>query len=236
MAKVDGVAPPELVRAVTKAAASSGTGFKVLLASSLAESRYDSSAKNPRSSATGAFQFTERTWLDLIRRHGAQVGLGDVATLVRDNRGTPVVANSADRHHILSLRQNPTIAAQMAARYSDENRAALTRSLGRPVTDNEVRMAYLLGASGAGKLLSAAKNDPGRPADAVLPNAVKSNPTLFKNPDGRVRSAAEAVAALDQRFTQELARVRVADASGGASQASLLVGLLEDGTDPSSVA
>jgi muramidase (phage lysozyme) len=60
--------PVGVERAARAAASGTKTDFKALLASALSESRHDPQARNKRSSATGAFQFTKRTWLDLVRR------------------------------------------------------------------------------------------------------------------------------------------------------------------------
>ena len=66
--------PADEVRLAKEASAGTGTDFRALLASSLQESHYQSTARNARSSAAGAYQFTERTWLDLMRRHGPELG------------------------------------------------------------------------------------------------------------------------------------------------------------------
>jgi hypothetical protein len=194
------VAPAGLVQQAKAAAAGTKTDFKTLLASSLAESRHNPHAKNPRSSAAGAYQFTERTWLDLLRRHGTALGHADDAAKIKVENGTPVVDNPADRKALLALRSDSKLAGALAARYSDENRATLSRSLHRKISESEVRMAYLLGASGASHVLKAAKANPSQPVDKLIPAAVRSNPTLFRNADGSVKTARDAVASLERRF------------------------------------
>lgn len=200
--------PPEAIRAAKAGAAGTATDFRSLLASSLSESRYNPHARNRRSSAAGAFQFTDRTWLDLVRRHGAALGRADLAAQITLRHGAPVVADPAAREAILALRSDTGLAAKLAARYSDENRQALHRSLGRPPSENEVRMAYLLGAHGAARLIKAAATAPDTPADALLPNAVRSNPGLFRHPHGAVKTAGEAVASLDAHFDKAMRAVR----------------------------
>lgn len=203
-----GALSAEAVNAAKSAASGTRTDFRTLLASAHAESRHDPAARNPRSSATGAYQFTERTWLDLVRRHGASLGLGDLAAQIGTDRGAPVVGNPDLRGRILSLRSDTRLAASLAARYSDENRVQLGRFLGRKVSDPEVRMAYLLGAHGAAKVIKAAQHEPDLGVDKLLPAAVKNNRSLFVKPSGEVRSAAEAVASLTQRFEAEARQFR----------------------------
>ncbi len=200
--------PIETIRAAREASAGTKTDFKSLLASSLSESRHDPLAHNRRSSATGAFQFTERTWLDLMRRYGASLGQGDAAAKITVTNGKPGVADSADRAAILALRGDAKFAGALAARYSDENRSALAKNLGRKVSENEVRIAYLLGATGAGRLLRAAHDHPGIAVDKIVPAAVRSNPSLFRQPGGAVKSAGEAVASLERHFNGEMNQVK----------------------------
>jgi hypothetical protein len=196
----------DLVRSAKAASSGTSTDFRSLLASSLSESRHDPLARNKRSSATGAYQFTERTWLDLVRRHGAELGIGDVAAKITVKGGAPTVADASDRATILALRGNSDLAGGLAARYFDENRTALGKSLGRKPSENEVRMAYLLGASGASHLLKAAKDHPGIAVDKVVPGAVHANPTRFRHPGGADKTASESVASLDRHFTVALQR------------------------------
>jgi hypothetical protein len=202
--------PVGVERAAREAAAGTKTDFKMLLASSMAESRHDPQARNKRSSASGAFQFTERTWLDLVRRYGGALGQGDAAAKIAVVNGKPTVSDPADRTAILGLRSDSTFAGSLAARYSDENRTALSKNLGRKVNENEVRMAYLLGATGAGRLLRAAKDHPGLGVDKIVPAAVRSNPTLFRQPNGTAKTAGEAVASLQRHFDGEMTRVKSA--------------------------
>jgi hypothetical protein len=213
-------AQTELVRSAKAATSGTSTDFRSLLASSLSESNHNSQARNKRSSATGAYQFTERTWLDLVRRHGAELGVGDAASKITVKNGAPTVADPTDRASILALRGNSDLAGSLAARYFDENRAALGKSLSRKPSENEVRMAYLLGASGASHLLKAAQSQPSVAADKIVPGAVRANPSLFHNHNGTVKTAGEAVASLNQHFTTALHR---ASNSAGAPQLSMLL-------------
>jgi hypothetical protein len=202
--------PEDAVRIAKASATGTKTDFKSLLASSLSESHHDPAARNKRSTAAGAYQFTERTWLSLLHRHGAQLGQAAAAAKITVEAGKPSVADPADRAALLALRSNTELAGSLAARYSDENRASLTRILGRKPSDNDVRIAYLLGASGAGRLLKAASAQPETPADKLVPAAVHSNPGLFLNAGGGVKTASEAVASLERHFNAALSRVNAA--------------------------
>lgn len=196
--------PSEVVRAAKASAEGTNTDFKSLLASSLSESHHNPLAHNKRSTATGAYQMTERTWLDLMRRHGAELGQADAASKITVVDGTPTVADPTERAEILGLRANSSLAGSLAARYSDENRTHLGKLLGHSPTENQVRMAYLLGAAGASRLIKAAQNEPDTTVDKLVPAAVHSNPGLFMQPGGGVKTASEAVAALERHFDSAL--------------------------------
>jgi hypothetical protein len=192
--------------AIRLAAGPSGHSFQTLLAQASQESGLDVKARNPRSTATGPFQFIERTWLDMVRRHGAAYGLGDLAQAVTVKDGRPVVKDPETRKAILALREDPHLSAGMAARYLAEGRDALSRRLGRPVSETESRIAYVMGATGAARLIHAAERTPDRSAADLLPAAAKANRPLFYE-GRRELTAREAVARLKTRMEETATRL-----------------------------
>jgi len=213
------ILPADAVRTAKAAAAGTKTDFKSLLASSLSESRHDPNAHNKRSSAAGAYQFTERTWLALLHKYGGSLGQADAAGKIDIVAGKPTVADPADRTALLALRSDTQLAGSLAARYSDENRSYLAKALGRKPSENEVRIAYLLGANGATRLLKAASTAPDTAVDKLIPAAVRSNPGLFRDAGGGVKTAQQAVASLERHFDAALNRVKSAVGSTKLSEA-----------------
>lgn len=209
MAKVEPTAPavpPVYVEAARSASALAGTDFSSVLSQVSQESTFNASAKNRASSAVGPAQFLEATWLDMMRRHGAAYGLGDLAAQIQVKGGKSFVANAKVRHQILELRKDPHLSAGMAARYLDEVSATLAHSLGRPVSAVEGRMAYLFGPYGAAKLLKAAAAHPSARASDVLPNAARANPRLFKDASGAALPTGTMVARLQHQIGVDLER------------------------------
>ncbi len=179
----------------------SGHSFTAILAQATQESGLDSAAKNRHSSAAGPFQFLESTWLDLFRRHGAAYGQGELASHIQVRNGVSSVKDPAIRRQILELRHDVDLSAGMAARYLSEGREALENRLGRPASESESRMAYVLGSGGAAKLIRAAESSPGAVAADLLPSAAKANHNLFHDRStGRALSAAETVSRLTRRM------------------------------------
>ncbi len=179
----------------------SGHSFTAILAQATQESGLNSAAKNSTSSAAGPFQFLERTWLDLFRRHGSAYGQGELASQIQVRNGVATVADPETRKKILDLRHDVDLSAGMAARYLSEGRAQLEKKLGRPASESESRIAYVMGVGGATKLIKNAESNPTTVAAELLPAAAQANYNLFHDRStGRALTASETVARLTRRM------------------------------------
>jgi len=105
----------------------------------VAESNGDPNARNKRSSATGAAQFLDETWLEAVRRHR------------RD-----LIQGRSDKE-VLDLRRDPELARQITARLVEEY-AAILNKRGLPITPGSLYLAHFAGPAGAVALLSGAEN------------------------------------------------------------------------------
>lgn len=176
-------ASAQVVAAVRQASANTGVDFSYLMEKAAVESGFDPNAKAGTSSATGLYQFTEGTWLDMVAQHGARHGLGSAASQIAYNgNGTPVVVNAADRQKILDLRKDPVLAAGMAAELARDNRAQLQSSVGGQIGGTELYLAHFLGAGGAAKFIDAYRQNPRQAASSILPEAAAANPAVFNDP------------------------------------------------------
>ena len=84
---------PEVIKAIQSAALTSAIDPHLLSALAWRESRFKTSARNQRSSATGLLQFTTGTWLQAVRDFGAQAGLAHYAIAVHRNRTGSLVVS-----------------------------------------------------------------------------------------------------------------------------------------------
>ena len=131
-----------------------------------AESNGRDFAANPRSTALGPFQFIKATFLDVARRHFAEVA-------------------SLSDEEVLALRTDRAYARRAAAIYSMENLAYLTGRGLKPAL-GDLRLAYLVGPTAAARLMQA---HPQTPASDIL-----GAPVVRANPFMAGMSASELIA------------------------------------------
>jgi len=175
------VAPDAVRAAIRRGADATGVNFSLLVETARRESALNPHARAGTSSATGLFQFIDSTWLDIVRRHGANHGLGAEAAAL--SRG----ADAATRREILALRNDPELSARMAGELARENAQALHARLGRAPSAGELYAAHVMGPGGAIRLIEAAQQ--GAPsAAAVFPREAAANRGLFYA-NGEARSA-----------------------------------------------
>jgi Transglycosylase SLT domain len=194
----------DAVRAIQRAVSTSKTPFSTLVSIAEAESHFDVNAKNKASSATGPFQITEKTWLELVKRYGSEAGRPDLAAKVcKDANGQLSVA-SADRATVLDARHDLDLSSKLAAKLCDECRTGLTKNLGRDPTEEEVRLAYFLGVKGATRLMATAETNPSKTVKGLMPQAFWNHRSMLST-HGKPLTAGQALDTLQARYTREIA-------------------------------
>jgi hypothetical protein len=185
--------------AIRTASRTTGATFDYLLRTAIRESSLDPTASAKTSSARGLFQFIESTWLSMMKEEGPKFGLGGYAASIEAGpSGQYFVRDPIARAHILKLREDPEVSSVMAGALAKRNSDDLSRTLGRKPTGGELYLAHFLGASGAKRLISLQRNNPGASAAAAFPEAARANKSIFYGSNGKARSAADVLAALTQ--------------------------------------
>ncbi len=184
---------PAIVQGIRQASRATHVDFGYLMAQAAQESSFQADAKARSSSATGLYQFIDSTWLDMVRRHGAQYGIGDLAAQVTlDGSGRPTVADAATRSKILDLRKDPRLSASLAAELAKSNKEEVEKSLGRPASSTDLYLAHFLGAGGASELLRTIQQNGTVKAADILPEAAAANRAVFYDAkSGEARSVAD---------------------------------------------
>jgi len=129
----------------------------------LVESGGDPTITNPASSAVGAGQFTEGTWLAMVQKY------------------RPDLMKGRSRADILAMRTDPNLSLEMTQRYSDEN-ASYLGARGYGATAGNLYLAHFLGPQGAVAMLG---SDPNATGESIAPAAAKSNPSVFYRTDAK---------------------------------------------------
>jgi len=180
-----------VVQALQKAAAATGSDFHYLLGTAMRESSLKPNATSSSSSATGLFQFIDQTWLGLVKEHGAQHGLGNLADAITKQANGRYHADANAKQTILALRKDPEVCALMAGEYAKSTQGSLRASLGRDVCGGELYAAHFLGPDAAAKLIKLAGNDPSTSAAAQFPQAAAASKSVFFHADGSAKSVRE---------------------------------------------
>ena len=202
--------------AIQAAAARTGVDFNYLLGQAEVESGLRANARARTSSASGLYQFIDQSWLAIVKKHGAENGLGWAADAITTGaNGHLTVDDPATRQAILQLRNDPAIASTMAAEYASDNKDALEASLGRAATGTDLYMAHFLGLGGARSFLRTMAANPNVSGAALFPAAARANRGVFFDSAGQPRS----VAAIYQHFAEKLGSAAAVGSSGTASDA-----------------
>jgi len=164
----------QVVSMIRQVATTHNVDFKYLLNQANVESGLDPRAKAGASSATGLFQFTSATWLEMVKRHGDKVGLAAEAQSLRSNS-----ASASERLQILDLRNEPQAATALAAHLAADNAQALAAAGHKAIGPTELYLAHFLGSGGANTFLNGLRDTPNDPAARSLPAAASTNAGVF---------------------------------------------------------
>jgi hypothetical protein len=188
--------PQSLAYVLNNAGDKSGVDFNYLLDTAQRESALNPSAKAPSSSAVGLFQFLDSSWLQVMKQEGPRLGYQKYAdAITRDRDGDYVIRDKKVRAEVLKLREDPQVAADMAAAFTRSNGAYLQQKFGRMPSPGELYIAHFLGPQGAEKLFNAGLQDPDQVAARLFPRQAKANPRIFYA-DGHARTIREVYKAL----------------------------------------
>jgi hypothetical protein len=196
--------------AVRDASRRTGADFRFMMANAAQESGFQADAEAPTSSATGLYQFIETTWLQMVRDHGAEHGLGGLSRQIADGAdGKPTVADPAMRRSILDLRRDPRLNAVMAGEFANANQQHLERTVGGEIGSTELYLAHFLGAKGAATFLNAQRATPDRPAAELFPAAARANRSVFFDREtGAPRSLDAVFKHFDRRLDDTMTATR----------------------------
>jgi len=180
-------APKHVLAAIENASQKTGVDFSYMVQQAAAESSFQTKAKAKTSSATGLYQFINRTWLNMIDKYGEKHGI--------DTTGM-------SRKEILDLRYDPEISSQMAAELANENKQFLDIHWGGEVGSTELYFAHFMGAGKAAAFLKAKDENGLQTAAYLFPKEAAANYNVFyDSKNGRARTMDEVYNFFDKKFT-----------------------------------
>lgn len=170
------------------------------------ESGFDPVAKNPKSSATGVFQITTPTLRGLIMRQGKTMGYGDYVKYVGFADSKTYWRDQGVGDRLEDMRNVPKHSARWAARLHVDNANRITNQIGRSLEPAEYYVAHFMGASMAPIFLRNIVRKPSATLDRdTWGSQIDSNPTIFKNDDGSVRTYAQVMNWFEEK--KEVSRI-----------------------------
>lgn len=148
------------------------------------ESSFDLNNRPPKGSALGLMQFLDQTWLEAVKKYGAEFGLGDEAELIRirleGKREHHFVDDKADEQRILEFRRDPYLSAALAAKNLLAAKERIEARLEKAMDERDLYLPHFLGTNGAAQLLSNADETPNATASKIFPKAARFNTAMFR--------------------------------------------------------
>lgn len=188
--------PQSLAYVLNSAGNKNGVDFNYLLQTAMRESSLDPQAKARSSSAVGLFQFLEGTWLQVMKQEGPRLGYQNYSDAITETAdGDFVIRDPKLKAEVLKLREDPQIAADLAAAFTKSNGDFLNQRFGRMPSPGELYIAHFLGAKGAEKMFTAGLQNPDQIAAKLFPKQASANPAIFYS-DGQPRTIRQVYKAL----------------------------------------
>ena len=216
--------PPGLALIIDRAGTKSDVDFDYLVQTAVRESSLDPTAKARTSSAVGLFQFLEQTWFEVMKSDGARLGYGNYASAIKTQpNGTLDIADPKLRTEVLKLREDPSVAADLAAAFTRNNGAYLENKFGRMPSPGELYIAHFLGARGAEKMFNAGLQNADQLAADLFPSQASANPAIFYDGNGKARTIRDVYRVLvaEHESTSGTVSATVPVTSGATSTAPL---------------
>ncbi len=131
-----------------------------------------------------------------MKQEGPRLGYQSYAdAIVETSDGDYAIKDKSLRAEVLKLREDPQIAADMAAAFTRSNGAYLEDKFGRMPSPGELYIAHFLGPKGAEKLFNAGLRDPDQIAAKLFPSQARANRAIFYA-NGEARTIREVYKAL----------------------------------------
>lgn len=192
-------APEYVVQGVVEATQIAGFDFNYLMDVATRESGLKPWVGAGSSSATGTFQFTDSTWLGVLKSYADKYGYGELSKKISNGRINN--ASPQEVKYIMDMRSDPKLGALMTIEFSKANLKYLQDNAGGTIGKTELYLAHFLGAGGANKFILEFRRDNAQPANKIFPTEAAANPGIFYDGNGKPRSLGDIYANFARRMT-----------------------------------
>jgi len=182
-----------------------GVEFPYLMELASVESSFNPRARAGTTSAAGLYQFREDTWLEAIKQHGSEYGLGHYASQVEyivDEEGNrqPQIRDPELRRQVLDLRFNPVLSSLLAAEKVRDGKRRLSGKLAHEPARTDLYLTHFFGITGALSFLEALAKHPDSIAGEIFPGPARRNRSIFQRRNRTLRTVAEVYRVLERKF------------------------------------
>jgi hypothetical protein len=198
---------PNIVSDIRRASHATNIDFAYLMAQAAQESSFQPNAKAATSSATGLYQFVDKTWLGMVKQFGDKYGLSQYASRIQQSGGSYHVADPAVRQQILDLRKDPSVSASLAAEFAKQNKQDVEQALGHPANSTDLYLAHFLGAQGATELVKTIESHSSVKAADLLPEAAAANHAVFyDHATGQPKTVAQIYKSFSEKLETQISQ------------------------------
>jgi hypothetical protein len=174
-----------IVERVVQAANRTEMDPALLMAIADKESNFSTTAKARTSSASGLFQFVEKTWLKALKDFGHRYGREEEAKAIASGADAIGRVAPQQRAKILGLRNDPYLSAALAAEMLKKDGSKIAEKIGRQLTAGETYLIHFLGPEDTERFMKALNESPNMSAAALLPKPARANKPIFYAQQGK---------------------------------------------------
>ena len=130
--------------------------------------------------AAGSISYSDGRWLDVLQRHGAEVGEGMLAGRVfRTRSGLVYVPVAEERAAVLARRRDGALVHSLTRLAASSAAAWIAAETGRRASMVDLYLAHIAPRSEARALIAAVASDLVRPASELAPETALAHRSLF---------------------------------------------------------
>jgi hypothetical protein len=174
------------------------------------ESRFDDKAINTRSSSCGQLQFTYDTFIEMLKKYGAEGGYENLADKIQvKSNALPnglvkisyAVPDKRNEQKIRESCKNENISYFLGKKRIKEIKDRMESRLGREPDEEEIYAGIVFGPAGGAKIVKTREESPHIKVNKVIKSAqMDSNPELLRDDKGQPKTVGNVLKTFDEKL------------------------------------